>query len=189
MWRCTASTIRRNRPPVQAMMFTDRRYSGARRSSRQSSGSSPGLSLSMGSAIAAFGGRYGGPWPGRVHAARDGNDMSRVTEQLASAWVAFARPGSPNTSRLPPWPTYDPQTRATMVLARRRNSSTITAAKFDNSGNEAGAHWHFRVDLQGGQDGCTGSVVKTAKGHRRARHFVHHQFAEFFRSSIAGGLV
>jgi para-nitrobenzyl esterase len=31
--------------------------------------------------------------------------------------VAFAKTGNPNNSRIPPWPTYDAKTRATMVFA------------------------------------------------------------------------
>jgi para-nitrobenzyl esterase len=40
----------------------------------------------------------------------------RMCDRLASAWVAFARSGDPNTPELPAWPTYDPQRRATMLF-------------------------------------------------------------------------
>jgi para-nitrobenzyl esterase len=68
----------------------------------------------------SFAGRYGAVHgldvAASFHEARDGNDMSRVAEQLSSAWVAFARTGNPSTPRLPPWPTFDTSTRATMVF-------------------------------------------------------------------------
>ncbi|MEN8677130.1 MAG: carboxylesterase/lipase family protein, partial [Alteriqipengyuania sp.] len=35
---------------------------------------------------------------------------------MADAWIAFARSGNPNTPALPRWPTYDPQSRATMIF-------------------------------------------------------------------------
>jgi para-nitrobenzyl esterase len=68
----------------------------------------------------AFGGRYGAihglDVSGSFREARDGNDMARVADELSSAWVAFAKTGNPNNSRIPPWSTYDAQTRATMLF-------------------------------------------------------------------------
>ena len=39
-----------------------------------------------------------------------------LAEALASAWVAFAETGNPNTGRAPHWPAFDPGRRATLVL-------------------------------------------------------------------------
>jgi para-nitrobenzyl esterase len=69
----------------------------------------------------SFGGRYGAVHgldvSGSFREARDGNDMARVADQLSSTWVAFAKTGNPNNAKIPPWPTYDAKTRATMVFS------------------------------------------------------------------------
>lgn len=41
---------------------------------------------------------------------------SVLSEQMMAAWTSFARSGSPDNSLLPPWPRYDANQRATMVL-------------------------------------------------------------------------
>jgi para-nitrobenzyl esterase len=68
----------------------------------------------------AFGGRYGAVHgldvSGSFREAREGNDMARVADQLSSSWVAFAKTGNPHNSRIPPWPTFDPAMRATMIF-------------------------------------------------------------------------
>jgi para-nitrobenzyl esterase len=38
-----------------------------------------------------------------------------MANQMATAWLAFARTGAPGTSRLP-WPAYDAERRATMIF-------------------------------------------------------------------------
>lgn len=46
-----------------------------------------------------------------------GEDAIALSEQLSSAWVAFARTGTPSTSSLN-WPAYDAEKRATMLFDR-----------------------------------------------------------------------
>ena len=43
-------------------------------------------------------------------------ETQRMADLMADAWIAFARSGNPNTPALPQWPTYDPQSRATMIF-------------------------------------------------------------------------
>jgi para-nitrobenzyl esterase len=43
-------------------------------------------------------------------------EPARMADQLASAWVAFARNGRPDCPEIPRWPPYDAARRATMVL-------------------------------------------------------------------------
>ena len=45
-----------------------------------------------------------------------GPEPQRMADLMSSAWIAFARTGSPNTDELPAWPAYDPENRATMVF-------------------------------------------------------------------------
>ena len=55
-----------------------------------------------------------------VEAARNfvgrGEAPQRMAEQMAPAWLAFARTGDPNTPALPHWPAYDATSRATMIF-------------------------------------------------------------------------
>jgi para-nitrobenzyl esterase len=39
-----------------------------------------------------------------------------LADRVSNAWIAFARTGDPNTSKLPPWPAYNAKDRATMVI-------------------------------------------------------------------------
>ncbi len=48
-----------------------------------------------------------------------GPEVDALAECVMDAWIAFARTGDPSTESLP-WPAYDPQTRAQMLLGPRR---------------------------------------------------------------------
>jgi para-nitrobenzyl esterase len=45
-----------------------------------------------------------------------GADAMALADKVSDAWIAFARTGDPNTSKLPHWPTFDSKDRATMVI-------------------------------------------------------------------------
>jgi para-nitrobenzyl esterase len=55
-----------------------------------------------------------------VEAARNfvgrGNEPQVLAEQMAEAWLAFARTGDPNVAGAATWPAYDAKARATMVF-------------------------------------------------------------------------
>jgi para-nitrobenzyl esterase len=108
---------------VQAMMLTD---AGFRRSAikqaelKAAQGQGAVYMYQWEWPTPAFGGRYGAVHgldvSGSFREARDGNDAARVADQLSSSWIAFARTGDPNNARIPPWPTFDAKTRATMIF-------------------------------------------------------------------------
>jgi para-nitrobenzyl esterase len=45
-----------------------------------------------------------------------GAQAMALADRVSNAWIAFARTGDPNTSRLPRWPPYNGKDRATMVI-------------------------------------------------------------------------
>ena len=47
---------------------------------------------------------------------KDAPDAPALAEKVCDAWVAFARSGDPNTGKLPHWPKFDAEHRATMVF-------------------------------------------------------------------------
>jgi para-nitrobenzyl esterase len=108
---------------IQAMMLTD---AGFRRSAikqaelKAAQGKGAIYMYQWEWPTPAFGGRYGAihglDVSGSFREAREGNDAARVADQLSSSWVAFAKTGNPNNSRIPPWPTFDAATRATMIF-------------------------------------------------------------------------
>ena len=46
-------------------------------------------------------------------------DGRRLSRRMQHSWIRFARSGEPGHSRLPAWPTYRPEHRATMVFGRQ----------------------------------------------------------------------
>jgi para-nitrobenzyl esterase len=46
----------------------------------------------------------------------DGPDRDALADKMSSAWVAFARTGNPNHTRLPTWEPFNAETRATMIF-------------------------------------------------------------------------
>ena len=56
-----------------------------------------------------------------------------VQTRMMDAWIAFARTGDPSTKTLP-WPAYDTQTRATMILGP-------TSAVTDDPHSAEGRAW------------------------------------------------
>ncbi len=73
----------------------------------------------------AFGGRYGAPHGVDIgpslHDIRHGlngpsAEQLGLADQLASAWVSFAKTGDPNNARTPNWPAYTLAERSTLVF-------------------------------------------------------------------------
>jgi para-nitrobenzyl esterase len=48
----------------------------------------------------------------------DGPDGRQLVEEFCEAWIAFARTGNPSHPAIPPWPTYDAESRSVMVFDR-----------------------------------------------------------------------
>jgi para-nitrobenzyl esterase len=56
--------------------------------------------------------------PGMAHIAGSGPDAEALSDAMQDAWLAFIREGNPSTAALP-WPAFDPDRRATMLLGDR----------------------------------------------------------------------
>jgi len=77
---------------------------------------------------AALGGILGAPHcldlplvfanPDRAPICGDAPDLGVLLDEVADAWVAFARCGDPSHPGLPAWPAFDAADRATMVFGR-----------------------------------------------------------------------
>jgi para-nitrobenzyl esterase len=109
---------------VQAMINTD---AGFRRSAfkqaelKAAQGKGPVWMYEWDWPTPSFGGKFGAVHGLDVAAsfreARDGGDMTRVADELSSTWVAFAKTGNSNNSKIPQWPQFDAQKRATMLFS------------------------------------------------------------------------
>jgi para-nitrobenzyl esterase len=58
----------------------------------------------------------------------DGPEAEQLSRWMIDAWVAFARSGDPSTPALGDWPSYDAQSRRTLVIGR---SHRIESAPFE----------------------------------------------------------
>jgi len=114
---------------IQAQIFTD---SGFRRSAitqaerKAAPGKAPAYMYLWAYECPAFGGKFGAVHGMDVSASLNGYQNSiggggspqqrALWAKFASAWVAFAKSGDPNNSKIPKWPVYDATARATMVF-------------------------------------------------------------------------
>lgn len=114
---------------IQAQISTD---SGFRRSAitqaerKAGLGKAPAYMYLWSYESPSFGGKFGAVHGTDVSASfnnyRDGIGGTGSPQQralwtkFASAWVAMAKTGDPNTSSLPNWPAYDTAKRATMIF-------------------------------------------------------------------------
>ncbi len=44
------------------------------------------------------------------------NPPQALADAVQDAWIAFARTGMPDHEKIPPWPKYEPENRATMII-------------------------------------------------------------------------
>jgi len=56
-------------------------------------------------------------------------EAEQLSKEIAGAWAAFARTGTPNTKGLPQWPKFTAETRSTMVF-----NAPVSAAQKDPGG-------------------------------------------------------
>lgn len=113
---------------VQAQAITDsrRRFSQIQAERKAALGKAPAYMYLWTWASPGFAGKFGAVHGTDVsatfHNYRDpiigcGSLEGRLMcDRLASTWVAFARTGNPNNESIPPWPTYEPTRRATMIF-------------------------------------------------------------------------
>lgn len=91
-------------------------------------------------ATSAYGGKFGAihglDVSATFHSYRDqtldvGSPRGRrVCDELASAWVAFAKTGNPNDPKLPKWDPYDATRRATMIFDDKTRSEDDPGSGF-----------------------------------------------------------
>jgi len=114
---------------IQAQIATD---AGFRRSAilqaerKSARGKAPAYMYLWSFESPGFGGKFGAVHGTDVSASfnnyRDGiggtgsRRQRALWDRFASAWVAFAKTGDPNNSKVPNWPAYDSTKRATMVF-------------------------------------------------------------------------
>lgn len=72
-----------------------------------------------------------------------GEEIPRpLVDEVMDSWIAFARTGDPNTNGVPRWPSYDLDTRTTLLLDATNNDATSGAVD-DPDGRER----EFWVDI------------------------------------------
>jgi len=114
---------------IQAQIATD---AGFRRSAilqaerKAARGKAPAYMYLWAFESAGFGGKFGAVHGTDVSASfnnyRDGiggtgsRQERDLWDRFATAWVAFAKTGSPNHAKVPDWPAYDGSRRATMIF-------------------------------------------------------------------------
>ncbi len=64
----------------------------------------------------------------------EGPEPMELAEKMSTTWLAFARNGAPDNPRIPHWPAYDVERRATMVFDR-------TCESVDDYAGEACRFW------------------------------------------------
>jgi para-nitrobenzyl esterase len=114
---------------IQAQIFTDAssRRSATLQAERKSAlGKAPAYLYLWTFPSSGFGGRFGAVHGTDVSASfnnyRDGvggagaDDERALWSRFAHTWVSMARNANPNNPKIPHWPAYDAQTRATMIF-------------------------------------------------------------------------
>jgi para-nitrobenzyl esterase len=69
-------------------------------------------------------------------------DGRRLSRRMQHSWIRFARSGEPGHSRLPSWPSYRPEHRATMIFGRQcaLDDAPLEAERELLSGWSSGPH-------------------------------------------------
>ncbi len=114
---------------VQAQLMTDygfRRFAYAQAERKAAQARAPVYLYQWDWATGAFDGRWGAAHATDVSASfgncRDAimgggtGAGRRLCDAMVSVWAAFAATGDPNNGRIPHWPEFDPQDRATMIF-------------------------------------------------------------------------
>ena len=117
---------------LHAQMMTDsgfRRFAHAQAEAKAARGRAPVYAYLWEWTSGAFDGKFGAVHAMDVsasfHNERDAilgggtQAAQRMCQDLASTWVAFARTGDPNNTRIPHWPRFDATTRATLIFDPR----------------------------------------------------------------------
>jgi para-nitrobenzyl esterase len=133
----TILALYRNRYPdkspflIQAQIFTDsagRRNAILQAERKAAQGQSPAYMYLWTFASTGFGGKFGAVHGTDVSATfnnyRDGvggtgsEEERALWSRFANSWVAMAKNANPNNSKIPNWPGYDAEKRATMIFDR-----------------------------------------------------------------------
>lgn len=56
--------------------------------------------------------------PGMKYIVGKGSEVNILSEKIMDCWIAFARSGNPNHGKIPKWPVYDTENRATMMIGK-----------------------------------------------------------------------